>query len=351
MIESIDKDKSQKILGYKKKNYWYFNNYAQLNGIDNQRFVCAGIAYSSFRFGFNPKEFKEDNFKILVDGYSKVATEIYRGQENIDSKSYKERGFCFPYDWEYNAFALNVLYFYMEDLEFLEDSNNRGYVTIKAYLEYRATKDKPYFPPDLEQVAKRKILDLWFWREHGREGKEGIKNFFSFHLQKYKGSPSEFMKYILSFMIEVCLEDTIDNIRLFAEFKAWHDEKSKELGFTTNQLTNKDNGKPNTSATVEEGKSHKKPYSAKVILEVIEKINEGENILPKNLSGKAMYQEYAKVIKTILGELFDYSAGTLQNNHKLPLDNTEQGQVFDILKKYGYDDLANQYRLKDRIKD
>ena len=97
-------------------------------------------------------------------------------------------------------------------------------------------------------------------------------------------------------------------------------------------------------------KSKSKPYSAKVILEVIEKINETENILPKNLSGKIKFERYSEVVKSILGNDYDYSAGTLQNNYNKELNEEEQNNVFQILKKYGYDDIANQYRLKDRVR-
>ncbi len=202
-----------------------------------------------------------------------------------------------------------------------------------------------YTNPKNENLEKHTINRIWNCVNGNYE--YTLKEFLDFHFTKYTGNTDDFLNYLKEICTKNFNPNIASNVNYFKKVKKWIVSKSEKL----NQLPFTANGNPTTSTPVENKKSHKKPYSAKVILEVIEKVNESERVLPNNLSGKAMFKEYAKVIKSIFGDKFDYDAGTLANNHKTPLDSTEQDQVFDILKQYGYDDLANQYRLKDRVKD
>lgn len=230
MVETTDKDRSQKIMGYQEKNFWYFNNYACLDLIKDKRFECGNI--------YSPIFTKE--LTNIIDEYSKVSFDLIRGNIDTSNVFYKSGKYVFPFEWEHNRYTLDVLFFYIEDLQFLEGSNNRGIVTIKPYIEgQNCSKGLPYFPPNLEKVAMNKIGDLYRVRklrkEIGREfDKNCIANFFDFHLGKYNGSLAEFVKYSMSFMLKLCLQDTYDNVVLMKEFKTWSENKLNELDLRLN---------------------------------------------------------------------------------------------------------------------
>jgi hypothetical protein len=218
----------------------------------------------------------------------------------------------------------------------------------RVYPRYTGYTMDIYQRPTNENLEISLINHIYDCVDNKKDHK--LKEFLNFHYSQYVGKPLDFLEYLEEFCTRAFHLEISSNIKYYEKIVKWTNSKREKL----NQLTNKDNGNPTTSATEEKKNLVLSQREIALIywydrdilsidLKTSQKIAEDNGHKSKN-SGRGIYNDHYTKVRDKPEERTDNATSEEYLNNIIPRLTTERG------KREANEDLKTAKNIKEKKK-